>query len=58
MQCPKCGSTNVLTESLEEGRVKIICQNCGYSEVKDPQGRQMLTDDMPAPDRREYLTEG
>jgi predicted nucleic-acid-binding Zn-ribbon protein len=58
MQCPKCGSTNVLTESLEEGRVKVTCQNCGHSEVKDPQGRQMLTDNMPQPDRREYLTEG
>lgn len=58
MQCPRCNSTNVLTEALEEGRVKVVCQQCGFSEVRDPQGRQMLTDNMPQPDCREYLTEG
>ena len=58
MECPRCKSTKVLTESLEEGRVKITCQSCGYSETKDPQGRQMLTDNMPPPDRRQILTEG
>jgi len=58
MKCSRCGSEKVLTEGLDEGRVKITCQNCGHTEIKDQQGRKMLTDDMPTPDRRQYLTEG
>lgn len=58
MQCTNCGSSKVLTEGLDDGRVKITCQECSFSTVLDKEGRQMLTDDQPAPDRREYLTEG
>jgi len=58
MKCTRCGSERVLTEGLEDGRVKTTCQECGLSQVKDKEGRQMLTDNMPTPDRREYLTEG
>jgi hypothetical protein len=41
-----------------EGKVKKTCQECGHSEVTDKENRQMLTDDMPQPDRRDLLTEG
>jgi uncharacterized Zn finger protein len=58
MQCTKCGSSKVLTEGLDNGKIKVTCQECGHSTIKDQQGRQMLTDDAPVPDRREYLTEG
>jgi ribosomal protein S27E len=55
MECKKCGSEQVVTEGLLDNKVKVTCQKCGESEIKDAQGRQMLTDDMPAPDRRRYL---
>jgi transposase-like protein len=58
MQCPRCNSTKVLTEGLDNGKVRTTCQECGHSEIKDKEGRPMLTDDMPAPDRRDLLTEG
>lgn len=45
----KCSNPNcdgqVLTESLGEGKVRVTCQKCGLSEVKDQEGRQLLTDD-------------
>jgi hypothetical protein len=56
MNCQKCGSGNVLVEGVGEGKTKVTCQACGVAEVKDQQGRKMLTDDRPAPDRRELLT--
>jgi len=56
MKCNKCGSRRVLAEGLLDGKTKLNCQECGAGEVLDAQGRRMLTDDMPAPDRREYLT--
>lgn len=57
MTCDKCGSDKLLVEGLLEGKVKVTCRECGMSEVRDAQGRRMLTDDMPAPDRRQYLTD-
>jgi len=58
MQCSKCGSSRVLTEGLLEGKVKVTCQECSASEIKDSKGRKMLTDDMPVSDRRQFLVEG
>jgi hypothetical protein len=46
--CPKCGG-QVLVEALGEGRVRTTCQQCHLSEVRDEQGRRMLTDNMPHP---------
>ena len=34
----------------------MTCQECGMNEVKDEQGRKMLTDDRPVSDVRELLT--
>lgn len=45
-QCGKCGSTKVLTESVAEGRVRVVCQECFHSELRDNEGRKFLTDDM------------
>lgn len=47
--CVKCGSERVLMEGVGDGKTKVTCQECGYSTVKDQQGRRMLTDDRPAP---------
>jgi hypothetical protein len=58
MQCDKCGSKHVLTEGLLDGKVKVVCQECGQSNIKDSQGREMLTDDMSGGDRRQRLVEG
>lgn len=58
MQCSKCGSSRVLVEGLLEGKVKVVCQECAASEVRDSQGRKMLTDDMSGGDRQQYLVEG
>jgi len=56
MNCKKCGSGKVLSEGVGEGKVKVTCQECGMNEVKDEQGRKMLTDDRPVSDVRELLT--
>lgn len=56
MNCAKCKSQNVMVEGVGEGKVRVTCQGCGMSEVKDQQGRKMLTDDMGGGDRRELLT--
>jgi Zn finger protein HypA/HybF involved in hydrogenase expression len=57
MNCQKCKSSNVLSEGVGEGKVRVTCQECGSSEVKDQQGRHMLTDDAGgANDRRDLLT--
>lgn len=57
MQCRSCGGDKVLVEGLTEGKSKITCQKCSYSEIRDPQGRRMLTDDLPHQHRGKYLTE-
>lgn len=56
MTCQKCGSERVLVEGVGDGVTKISCQECGESTIRDNQGRRMLTDDMPAADRRTQLT--
>jgi hypothetical protein len=56
MRCPKCGSRSVLVEALGDGKTRLICQNCRHQEVRDSQGRGLLTDDMPRPDRRQLIT--
>jgi len=58
MKCGNCGSKHVLTEGLLDGKVKVTCQECSASEIKDDQGRKMLTDDMSDGDRRQRLVEG
>jgi len=50
MKCPKCGKEMVMENLDPEGKTKRVrCQSCGYFEVKDDEGRKMLTDDMPVP---------
>lgn len=57
MECKNCGAKKVLVEGLTEGKSKVTCQECGYHEIRDPEGRKMLTDDMPQQDRRKLLIE-
>ena len=57
MECKSCKAKKVLVEGLIEGKSKVTCQECGYSEIRDPKGRQMLTDDRPHQDRSKMLTE-
>ena len=45
MDCRKCGSARVMTEAVGENKVKVTCQECGTADVRDAQGRRMLTDD-------------
>lgn len=56
MKCPQCGKQNLLVEGLGEGKKKLTCQACGYSKIEDSDGRKMLTDNMPPPDRRQVIT--
>lgn len=56
MKCPQCGKQNLLVEGLGEGKKKLTCQACPYQEILDGMGRKMLTDNMPAPDRRQVIT--
>jgi hypothetical protein len=45
-----------------EGKVRLTCQKCGFVEVRDQQGRQLLTDNVSgqgqAQPSAQYLTEG
>lgn len=43
MICVKC-SAPMLVEDLGEGHKRYKCQKCGLSEVKDREGRKLLTD--------------
>jgi ribosomal protein S27AE len=56
MRCPKCGKQNLLVEGLGEGKTRLTCQACGYSEVKDREGRPLLTE-VPRVDKGRLLTE-
>lgn len=59
MNCVKCGKSKVLVESLDDGRTKQTCQECGYARIVDSKGRQMLTDSTGEnAGGRQYLTEG
>ena len=44
MNCDKCNMP-MLVEDLGEGHKRYKCQKCGLNEVKDPQGRKLLTDE-------------
>ena len=57
MECKSCNAKKVLVEGLTEGKSKITCQECGFSEIRDPQGRKMLTDDQPHRNRSGLLVE-
>lgn len=46
MKCLSCNSEKVLVESVGDGKVRVSCQKCGESTVRDQQGRRLLTDDM------------
>jgi ribosomal protein S27AE len=65
--CPKCHQGRLMTEALGEGKVRKSCGACGFNEVNDQQGRQLLTDDLNqgavrteqvAPTGPQYLVEG
>ena len=66
--CPKCKAPGLMTEAVGDGKVKKSCRSCGFSEVRDNVGRQLLTDDVnqgavrteqvDAPAGPQYLTEG
>jgi len=46
--CPKCNSPGLLVEASPDGKTKTLrCQKCGFTEVKDNQGRKLLTEVMP-----------
>ena len=62
MKCNKCGKDTLLAEDLGGGKKKLHCSSCGLTEIKDAQGRKLLTEDDPmrAPARaeRRLLVEG
>lgn len=49
MKCPKCGSNKAIMEALQEGKKRIRCQQCGLNEIRDREGRKLLTDTPAAP---------
>ena len=64
MNCPKCNAPGLIVESSSDGKTKHLkCNSCGLSEVKDTQGRSLLTE-VPSfshpssPGGRQLLTEG
>lgn len=44
MECPNCGSPEVLVESKPNGDKHVKCPKCGLDEVRDSQGRKLLLD--------------
>jgi len=56
MMCPKCGVKGVIVEGLGDGKTRITCQSCGYSNVEDRRGLPLLTE-VPQADRKRLLTE-
>jgi hypothetical protein len=65
MNCPKCNAPGLIVESSSDGKTRHIkCNSCGLNEVKDVQGRSLLTE-VPTsphlqstPGGRQLLTEG
>jgi hypothetical protein len=50
MNCPKCNAPGLLVEASPDGKTqKVRCQKCGFTEVKDHQGRKLLTEVVPHP---------
>lgn len=47
-KCPKCGSAEIVVESMSAKTKKIKCSKCGLSEVRDLQERKLLTEQLPA----------
>lgn len=47
MDCQKCGKPTLIVEDLGGGKKKLHCSSCGLNEIKDSQGRKMLTETMP-----------
>lgn len=41
MQCPKCNS-QLLQESTGNGNVKVKCNNCGLTEIRNAKGQKQL----------------
>lgn len=65
--CPSCSKPGLVTEAVGDGKVRKSCHSCGFNEVRDQQGRQLLTDDLgqgsvrteqAVPTGRQYLVEG
>jgi ribosomal protein S27AE len=44
MDCPRCHSSDVQVESLQEGAKRISCKKCGLLEILDRDGRKLLLD--------------
>lgn len=42
MHCPKCSSTQMLAERLDDRRTKYKCGSCGFNEVRDERGAPLL----------------
>jgi len=42
IKCEKCGSEKMIVEGVVGGGVKMTCQKCGNSEVRDSNGSKML----------------
>jgi transposase-like protein len=48
MNCPKCNAPGLLVEASPDGKTQTLkCQKCGFTEVKDTQGRKLLTEVVP-----------
>lgn len=61
--CQSCRSKNTTKQGLMEGKVRITCQECGYSSIMNGMGKQYLTGGRsgagaPARPAPGYLTEG
>ena len=48
MKCVKCGE-QMVCESLQEGDKRYRCAKCGLNEVRDREGRKLLTDQRETP---------
>lgn len=44
MNCPKCGDPEVVIENLERGGMRVQCKRCGLYEIRDSEGRKLLTE--------------
>lgn len=49
MSCPRCQNPQVLKESVGGGNIRSKCQKCGWTEVTNDKGKQLLTGDHSPP---------
>lgn len=57
MKCDQCKTGDQIKQPLDENRVRVTCSNptCGLNEVRDRQGRKLLTEVMPSTGPRRVL---